>query len=794
MQTLSKGYFGARDRLIRRLPSLQLQAIMQRNPSIIPVLVLLLPLAVQPGRMAAQTGSLGSPQSEARIDALLGRMTLEEKVGQLDQISPDSTTGPGQAVGNADELIRNGSVGSILNAVAARETNGLQREAVEGSRLHIPILFGLDVIHGFRTIFPIPLGLSATWDPDLVGQTARYAAKEASSEGVRWVFSPMVDIARDPRWGRIAEGAGEDPYLGSAFARAYVRGYQGDRLDDPASVVACAKHFVGYGAAEGGRDYNSTEIPERTLRGVYLPPFHAAVVEGVGTVMSAFNSINGMPASANAFTLTQVLRKEWGFRGFVDSDWTAVREIMLHGIADDESTAAMKSFLAGVDMDMQSGIFLRNMAGLVRSGRVPMERLDESVRAILRIKFALGLFEHPYVAEAAAADPATVALGGALARRAAEESFVLLENRRVGGAPLLPLSAAKGGRIALIGPLADSAGDMLGCWSCQGEPRDMVTLRSALSERAARQGMHLSFAQGTEVSGTSEAGFPGALGAARNADVVVMALGESSHSSGEASSRSEISLPGNQERLLEAVVGTGKPVVLVVFSGRPLSIAWASEYVPAVLMAWFPGAQAGPALVRTLFGDAEPAGRLTVSVPRSVGQVPIYYNHLNTGRPRVDPIGLGATKADAYFVTGYVDLANTPLYPFGYGLAYTSFSYSPVHVSAATVSSRAINLGESRLTVSAEVRNTGSRDGTETAQLYIRLRGTSVARPVRELKGFQRVHLAPGESRHVEFELGRDELAFWNADMKRVAEPGSLYVWVAPDSEQGTPARVELTE
>jgi beta-glucosidase len=767
---------------------------MQRNPTIVLALGWLLALAVQPGGLAAQSGEFVSPQTEARVDALLGQMTLEEKVGQLNQYSTDSLTGPKQEVANGDELIRKGWVGGILNAVSARETNALQREVMEGSRLHIPIIFGLDVIHGFRTLFPIPLGLSASWDPALVGQTARYAAQEASSQGVRWVFSPMVDIARDPRWGRIAEGAGEDPYLGSAFARAYVRGYQGEHLDNPASVVACAKHFVGYGAAEGGRDYNTTEISERTLRGVYLPPFHAAVGEEVGTVMSAFNAINGMPASANAFTLTQVLRREWGFRGFVDSDWTAVREIMLHGIADDERTAALKSFLAGVDMDMQSGIYLHHIASLVRSGQVPMERLDDSVRAILRIKFGLGLFEHPYVAEPVVPDPATVALGEALARKAAEESFVLLENRKIGGAPLLPLAATKGRRIALLGPLADSAEDMLGCWSCQGEPRDMVTLRSALSERAARQGMRLSFARGTEVSGTSEAGFPEAVKAAKNADVVVMALGESGHSSGEASSRSDINLPGNQERLLEAVVGTGKPVVLIIFSGRPLSIVWASEHVPAVLMAWFPGTQAGPALVRTLFGEAEPAGRLSVSVPRSIGQVPIYYNHLNTGRPRSDPIGLGATKPDPYFVTGYIDQANTPLYPFGYGLTYTSFSYSPAHVSAATVSSKAINLGESRLTVSAEVRNTGSREGTETAQLYIRLRGTSVARPVRELEGFQRVHLAPGESRRLEFELGREELAFWNADMKRVSEPGSLYVWVGPDSAQGTPARVELTE
>ena len=721
--------------------------------------------------LAAQTGS--------RVDALLAQMTLEEKVGQLNQLSTGSLSGPKQVVDNGDELIRKGWVGGILNAVTAQETNIFQKEAIGGSRLHIPILFGLDVIHGFRTLFPIPLGLSASWDPDLAEQTARYAAQEASSQGVRWTFSPMVDIARDPRWGRIAEGAGEDPYLGSAFARAYVRGYQGLRLDDPASIVACAKHFVGYGAVEGGRDYNSTEISERTLRGVYLPPFHAAVEEGAGTLMSAFNAINGVPSSANAFTLTQVLRKEWNFRGFVDSDWTAVREVMVHGIADDARTAALKCFNAGVDMDMESNIFLNNIAELVRAGRVPASRLDEAVRGILRVKFALGLFEHPYVVEPAASGLAATPAGDALARRAAEESFVLLENRMVGDGPLLPLAAGPGRKIALIGPLADSATDMLGSWSCQAVSGDMVTLRSALSKRASSGGMPLSFARGTDVSGTTDSGFPEAVAAAMGADVVVMALGESGRSSGEASSRAHLNLPGNQEKLLEAIVATGKPVVLVVFSGRPLSIAWASAHVPAIIMAWFPGMQ---------------AGRLTVSIPRTVGQVPIYYNHLNTGRPRVDPIGMGSDKPDPYYVTGYIDEANTPLYPFGYGLSYTSFSFSPVEVSAASVSASAINKGESQLTVSADVRNTGSREGTETAQLYIRLRGTSVARPVRELKGFQRVHLAPGESRHLEFRLARDELAFWNADMKDVAEPGSLYVWVASDSTQGTPAKVELTE
>ncbi len=766
---------------------------MQRTPLTFLAPACLLAFAVAAPRLGAQPGGFPADQAQAQAKAILAKMTLEEKVGQLNQLSTGSLTGPAQVVTDGDALIKKGQVGAILNAVTARQTNAFQKEAVEGTRLHIPILFGLDVIHGFRTLFPIPLGLSSSWDPALIQDTAHFAGQEAAAQGVRWTFSPMVDIARDPRWGRIAEGAGEDPYLGSALAVAYVRGYQGARLADPTSILACAKHFVGYGAAEGGREYNTTEISERTLRDVYLPPFRAAVDAGVGTVMSAFNSLNGMPASANAFTLTQILRKEWKFQGFVDSDWTAVREIMLHGIADDEATAARKSFLAGVDMDMQSNIFLHHLGGLVQSRQVPVGRLDQAVLAILRIKLALGLFEHPYVAETAAADPGASATGVALARRAAEASFVLLENRRVGAAPLLPLSAGSTKKLALIGPLADSALDMLGSWSCQARAGEMVTLRSAFSERARGQDLQVSYAQGTEVSGTSDSGFAEAIEAAQNADVVVMALGENGHSSGEASARASIDLPGNQERLLEAVVATGKPVVLVVFSGRPLSISWASAHVPAIILAWFPGMEAGPALARTLFGEAEPAGRLTVSVPRSVGQVPVYYNHLNTGRPRVDPIGLGATKPDPYYITGYIDEPNTPLYPFGYGLTYTSFSYSPVQVSVASVSTAAINSGAARIKVSATVSNTGERAGTETAQLYIRLRGTSVARPVRELKGFARFRLDPGQTKRLEFELGRGELSFWNAEMKDGAEPASLYIWVAPDCTQGTPAQVELT-
>lgn len=732
------------------------------------------------------------PGVDDKVNGLLAKMSLEEKIGQLNQIATGALSGPVLNGKRGEDLIREGLVGAVLGTNSAYEVNTYQREALTGSGQHIPILFGLDVIHGCRTIFPIPLGLSASWDPELIQKTARYAAKEASAQGLRWTFSPMVDIARDPRWGRIAEGAGEDPYLGSAIARAYVRGYQGDRLDSPDSILACAKHFVGYGAAEGGRDYNTTEISERTLRDVYLPPFHAAVDSGVATLMSAFNSLNGVPSSANAFTLTQVLREEWGFRGFVDSDWTAIHELKLHGIAGDDRTAARKGFLAGVDMDMESTLYLAHLGELVRSGAVPQARVDDAVRRILRLKFALGLFDHPYVTDPGDSDRALPEAARALARKAAESSFVLLQNEPVGSAPLLPIAAEAGKRIALIGPLADDAADMLGCWACEGNPRDVVTLRQALSERAALAGMTMTYAPGSGVGGAADDGLGDALNAVKGADLAIVALGESSHSSGEASARADLDLPGSQEALLQAIVATGTPVVAVIFSGRPLTLSWEQGHVPALMMAWFPGVEAGPALVRTLFGDVAPSGRLSVTVPRFVGQVPIYYNALNTGRPQSDALLFGTASQDAYYHTGYIDLPNPPLYPFGYGLTYTSFSYSGLAVSEHSVSAQAIDDGSAHLTVSAEVKNTGSREGTETVQLYIRLVGTSVARPVKELKGFKRVTLKPGEAQRVDFALGKDELSFYGIDMKRAVEPCSLYVWIDRDCTRGIAEKVDL--
>jgi len=692
-------------------------------------------------------------------------------------------------------MIAAGQIGSLLNLTGAKETNELQRIAMTRSRLKIPLLFGLDVIHGYQTIFPVPLGLASTWNPDLVEKAAAAAAREASAEGVRWTFSPMVDIARDARWGRIVEGAGEDPFLGSLMAAAYVRGYQGTRLDNPFSIAACAKHYVGYGAAEGGRDYNTTEIPERLLREVYLPPFRAAVDAGAATLMSAFNSVNGIPASANPFTLDQVLRREWGFRGFVVSDWTSVKEVIEHGIANDGATAARKALLAGVDMDMEGGLYLNELAAQVKSGKVPVPVVDEAVRRILRVKFALGLFERPYVEESPqtkALDPAHVEL----ARTAAEESFVLLKNdARSGQSAPLPLDAGVR-TIALIGPLADSAGDMLGAWAGKGDPKDVITLRAALEDFAAKRQMRLLHAKGTEIVGGSDAGIAPAVDVARQADVVLLALGENAgEMTAEAASRAFITLPGLQEKLLDAVVATGKRVVLVVFSGRPLALTSVVDRVGAIVQAWHPGIQAGPALVRVLSGEANFSGRLTVTMPRSVGQQPLYYNHLNTGRPagKVD-LTRPPASGEAKYVSRYIDEQNAPLFPFGYGLSYTRFEYSPITLSTQSLSARTLNSGTQALRVTVEVRNVGGRDGVEVAQLYIRQRGTSVARPVRELKGFQRIALRAGESKRVEFTLGKKELAFWNIDMKEVVEPAVVTVWVGPGSQSGSHAEFTITE
>jgi beta-glucosidase len=733
-----------------------------------------------------------SPGRDARIEELLRQMTVEEKSGQLNQYSAGQPTGPGTHRNDYETMIAAGQVGSLLNVTRAEQVNHYQRIAVERSRLHIPLLFGLDVIHGFRTIFPVNLGLSATWDPALIEETSRLAAEEAAAQGIRWTFSPMVDIARDARWGRIAESAGEDPFLGSVLARAYVRGYQGQRFQDPTSILACAKHFVGYGAAEGGRDYNTTDISERSLRQVYLSPFRASVEAGVATFMSAFNSLNGLPASANAFALRDILRGEWGFAGLVVSDWGAVEENVAHGIATSGATAAGKSFLAGVDMDMESGLYVSELPGLVRSGSVPRQELDESVRRVLRLKAELGLFENPYAPATGSAAASAVVRPEArqLAQRAAEESFVLLKNsaprQRI---PILPLVPAAGRTIALIGPLADSARDMLGCWAAQGSPADVITLRAALAKRTAAEGMRLLYAQGSQILGHDRSGFDEAIRLARRADLAILALGEQGDRTGEAASRAHLNLDGQQQELLEAIHATGKPVILILFSGRPLTIGWAAEHAAAIVAAWFPGLEAGPALVRMLFGDVNPSGRLTATWPRAVGQEPLYYNALNTGRPTpAASEASGATSVDPYkFTSRYIDERNAPLFPFGYGLSYTTFTYSPTSAPAGRISAAAVNKGTAAVKVSASVTNSGTREGTEVVQCYIRLTGTSVARPVSELKGFQRVRLAPGQTRQVDFTLKKEELSFWNLQMKEVVEPATLEVRIAPDSTRGAP-------
>jgi beta-glucosidase len=734
---------------------------------------------------------VADPGIDARAEKLLRQMTLEEKVGQLVQYSAGQATGPGTGRSDYEDMIAKGQVGSLLNVVDTKQITAYQRIAVEKSRLHIPILFGLDVIHGFRTEFPIPLGLASTWEPALVEKASRVAALEASAAGIRWTFSPMVDIARDARWGRIAEGAGEDPFLGSAMAAAYVRGYQGARLDAPDSIAACAKHYVGYGAAEAGRDYNTTEISEHTLREFYLPPFHAAVDAGTATLMSAFNSLNGVPSSANPFTLTQVLRREWSFKGLVVSDWSSVGELVAHGIADDDATAARKAFLAGVDMDMASSLYHDHLAELVRSGAVPEVDVDEAVRRVLRVKLALGLFEHPYVEEGRAEREFFLPDSLEAARTAAERSVVLLKNEPADGKALLPI-AEDVKTIAVMGPLADDPSNPEQGYAAP-RPKSWRSLPVVLAQRLGES--HVLRFPGSGILGGTDAQIAEAVAGAKRADLVILTLGESPAMSGEAASRAHLGLPGRQQELLEAIAGTGKPIVLILFSGRPLTVPWAFEHVPAVLEAWFPGTEGGAALTRILYGDVNPTGRLVVTWPRSVGQEPLYYNALNTGRPpgAVD-LSHPPTDADSKYVSRYIDERNTPQFPFGYGLSYTSFKYGDTHLSKTELSAAELNqslraqANIASLTVEATVSNSGSRAAVETVQLYVRVRGTSTEQPVRALKGFQKVELAGGETRKVAFALGPEAFAIWNTDNQLAVEPSQATVWIGPDSAHGIAA------
>ena len=706
------------------------------------------------------------PAAEPQIDSLLARMTLEEKLGQLNQVSVD-----GQPNAEQLDLARKGLVGSFLNLAGADATHAAQHVAVTESRLHIPLILGLDVIHGYRTIFPIPLGEAASWDPEAVEAAAHVAAKEAAAAGVHWTFAPMVDIARDPRWGRIAEGSGEDPYLGSALAAARVRGFQGKDLRAPDAVLATVKHFAAYDGAEGGRDYNTVDLSERTLGEVYLPPYHAAIDAGAGSVMTSFNEIGGIPSTASPWLMTTLLRREWGFKGFVVSDWTAVAELLNHGVAGSRADAGKLALEAGVDMDMVSRIYVSDLPALVRAGRIPVAVVNEAVRRVLRAKAALGLFDDPDHGATPERERAALLAPEhrQLARRVAEESIVLLKNE----GQVLPL-AARVKTLAVIGPLADDKTSALGSWPGRGEPQDAVTPLEGIKQRAGS--VSVVYAKGCGITDTSTAGFADAVAAAKQADVAVLVLGEAGDMSGEAASRAELDLPGVQERLLEAVQATGTPVVLVVNSGRPLTIAWAAAHVPAIVESWFLGVETGPALAAVLFGDVSPSGKLPVTFPRAVGQIPLYYDHKNTGRP---------TGPDKY-TSKYIDLPVTPLFPFGHGLSYTTFSYSDLRLSAPRITPTGT------LRASVSVTNTGSREAAEVVQLYVHDEVASVTRPVRALAGFRRVSLKPGEARTVEFSLTAKELGLYNKDMKFVVEPGKFRVFVGGSSVGGLEAEFEV--
>jgi beta-glucosidase len=728
---------------------------------------------------------LSDSEIEQHVNTLLQKMTLEEKAGQITQLAGMNA--------HTAEMIKRGKVGSILGVLGAENVNEVQRAAVENSRLKIPLIIGYDVIHGYRTIFPVPLASAGSFDPQLIEQSERVAAKEATASGVKWTFAPMVDIARDPRWGRIVEGAGEDPYLGSVVAAARVRGFQGNSIADPENVVACAKHYVAYGAVEGGRDYNTVDISEELLREVYLPPFHAAVNTGVGTLMSAFNDLNGVPTSANHHTLTEILRDEWKFNGFVVSDYDSVHELIAHGVAVDDSQASQKALTAGVDMDMADDDYERLIPALVNSGKLPESVVDEAVRRVLRVKIKAGLFEHPYADPAREKTDILTVESLQTERKMAQESMVLLQNSN----DLLPLK--KGQTVAVIGPLADDKASQLGPWAGNGQAKDAVTPLDGIAAKLGKD--HVLYAKGVDIppfesglaagvaapapvsaTGAAEvetsnkpASIEDAVSAANKADIVILFVGELAGMTGEASSRASLDLPGDQLKLISAVLATKKPVVMVLESGRPLNISWAPEQVPAIMQAWFLGVQAGNAIADVLFGDASPSAHLPLSWPRSVGQIPIYYNHKSTGRP----------SAPDRWHTGYLDLSKEPLYPFGYGLTYTNFKFSNLKAESSISKDGALH-------VTAEIENTGKRKGTEVAQLYVHDRVAPTSRPVRELKGFQRVTLAPGEHKKLEFTVQAQDLGSYDPDMHWIVPNGTYDVWVAPDAASGVAGTFEV--
>ncbi|MCD8059362.1 MAG: beta-glucosidase BglX [Bacteroides fragilis] len=727
------------------------------------------------------------------IDQLMKKMTLEEKIGQLNlPVTGEITTGQAKS-SDVAKRIRNGEVGGLFNLKGVERIREVQRQAVEESRLGIPLLFGMDVIHGYETIFPIPLGLSCTWDMKAIEESARIAAVEASADGISWTFSPMVDVSRDPRWGRVSEGNGEDPFLGAAIARAMIRGYQGKDMSRNDEIMACVKHFALYGASEAGRDYNTVDMSRQRMFNEYMLPYQAAVEEGVGSVMASFNEVDGVPATGSKWLMTDVLRKQWGFDGFVVTDYTGINEMIDHGMGDQQTVAAL-ALNAGVDMDMVSDAFSGTLKKSVEEGKVSAAAIDAACRRILEAKYKLGLFDDPYKYCDVNRPKKQIFTKEhrAIARKTASESFVLLKNEGV-----LPLS--KKGTIAVVGPLANTRSNMPGTWSVaavlDNAPSLVEGLREVVGDRAkvvTAKGSNLigdaDYEKRATMFGrelhrdnrTDRELLDEALKVAAGADVIVAALGESSEMSGESSSRTNLEMPDVQRALLQELLKTGKPVVLVLFTGRPLVLTWEEEHVPAILNVWFGGSEAAYAISDVLFGDVNPSGKLTATFPQNVGQIPLFYNHKNTGRP------LQEGRWFEKFRSNYLDVSNEPLYPFGYGLSYTTFAYSDIHLSSTEMSA------DGELTATVTVTNTGSRDGAEVVQLYIRDLVGSVTRPVKELKGFEKIFLKAGESRKVSFSITPELLKFYNYDLQFVCEPGDFDVMIGGNSRDVKKARFLL--
>ena len=716
----------------------------------------------------------GDRNIEKRVDSVLKLMTLEEKIGQMTQFSANwSITGPVMS----DDLkpyLEKGLIGSIFNATSVEGIRRMQQIAVDSTRLGIPILFGLDVIHGYKTIFPIPLAEACSWDLALMQRTAEIAALEAASDGINWTFAPMVDIARDARWGRVMEGAGEDPYLGSRVAEARVIGFQGGAggtaLGELHTLLATGKHLAAYGAAESGRDYNTAELSEHTLRNVYLPPYKAALEAGVGTFMASFNEINGVPATANRWLLTDILRDEWGFKGFVVSDYTGINELIAHGVAEDEQHAAELAVNAGVDMDMTGSTYIRYLTQLVEEGSVSEKTIDNAARRILEMKFLLGLFDDPYryLDEERAKQNTMTPEFMETARKAVASSVVLLKNDN----QLLPITKEKALTLALVGPLMNDSINLNGEWAGLGDRNKSVPILKGLTEKYKESPVKLIYAEGSAITETTPEKIAEAVSAARRADVVIAAMGEDFNWSGEAAVRTDIRLPEAQRQLLKALKETGKPVVLINLSGRPLDLSWEDEQMDAILQAWFPGIQGGHGIADVIAGDYNPSARLVMSFPRNVGQIPIYYNQKNTGRP------VDLTNESIDYKSSYLDTSITPLYPFGYGLSYTTYTIRDLRLDKSSMKAAG-----DKIVITANVQNSGTMDGEMVVQLYIRDLVGSVTRPVKELKGFQKIPLKAGESKQLSFELRSEELAFYGIDGKKKTEPGSFRLWVAQSSD-----------